>query len=478
MPTAESYVAQSEKHPRKSKRRRRIRSPHPGVVLIKPDPAGRHPHWRARYDDPDLGRRVKVRIDPLVASREETRREWAIHKARALAKRRDAIKNGEPRATGKAFAEAVGEYFTAHPHLRPKTLRAYRDAADKLVEWARKHGMHTTDDVTRGKLVVFRTSLVVEQKRVAEPKGRRGQRRTTSKPRSPHSVNRELRSVRTVLGYLLERDLLIRVTTDELGRALKRLEATHELVEYLRPASLQELLGAAMRHDADTFDETRKEHVGLGTPGTTPKYEPIAPFVATVLLTGMRFGEAIELDWAQVDLEALDHDGRKAGEIRLAGAATKTHRARTIGLEVSPALRAVLAAMRLKNRTGKVFALSRGTAEAAAKRLLAEYGAPKAFGWQVLRQTCGTYLTNAPGIFGAASAYRSAKQLGHSVTVAEKHYVDLARGIPREARTLEAAMQIEAQLAELLKRVSEPAPTSIAVRLRGFRGRIPHKAVH
>jgi hypothetical protein len=61
----------------------------------------------------------------------------------------------------------------------------------------------------------------------------------------------------------------------------------------------------------------------------------------------------------------------------------------------------------------------------------------------MLRATCGTYLTNAPGIFGAASAYRSAKQLGHSVAVAQRHYLGLIRGIPRDARTLEQAMQIE-----------------------------------
>jgi hypothetical protein len=65
-------------------------------------------------------------------------------------------------------------------------------------------------------------------------------------------------------------------------------------------------------------------------------------------------------------------------------------------------------------------------------------------------------LTNAPGIFGAASAYRSAKQLGHSVAVAERHYLDVMRGIPREARTLEAAMQIEKQMTRVIAAVSEP----------------------
>lgn len=69
----------------------------------------------------------------------------------------------------------------------------------------------------------------------------------------------------------------------------------------------------------------------------------------------------------------------------------------------------------------------------AAKRLRCHFGAPEGFGWQMLRRTCGTYLTNAPSIFDAASAYQSAKQLGHSVQVAEKHYVDVARGIPGSA---------------------------------------------
>jgi hypothetical protein len=111
---------------------------------------------------------------------------------------------------------------------------------------------------------------------------------------------------------------------------------------------------------------------------------------------------------------------------------------------VSPALRALLAALRLSTGgKGKVFRLTADAADAAAKRLKREFGAPSDFGWQMLRRTCGTFLTNAPGIFNAASAYRSAKQLGHSLAVAERHYLGVERGIPRDARTLEAAMQIE-----------------------------------
>jgi hypothetical protein len=105
---------------------------------------------------------------------------------------------------------------------------------------------------------------------------------------------------------------------------------------------------------------------------------------------------------------------------------------------------------------GSVFGVTRGEAKTAEKRLREEYGAPAGCNFQALRRTCGTYLTNAPGIFGAASAYRSAKQLGHSVAVAERHYLDVMRGIPREARTLEAAMQIEKHMARVVAAVSNP----------------------
>jgi hypothetical protein len=61
-----------------------------------------------------------------------------------------------------------------------------------------------------------------------------------------------------------------------------------------------------------------------------------------------------------------------------------------------------------------------------------------------LARTRGARITaSLIGHFGAASAYRSAKQLGHSVAVAEKHYLGLVREIPATARTLETAMQID-----------------------------------
>ena len=53
------------------------------------------------------------------------------------------------------------------------------------------------------------------------------------------------------------------------------------------------------------------------------------------------------------------------------------------------------------------------------------------------------YLTCSTGIWGAATVFLCARQLGHSVAVAEKHYLGTHRGVLREARSLEAAMGID-----------------------------------
>jgi integrase len=204
-----------------------------------------------------------------------------------------------------------------------------------------------------------------------------------------------------------------------------------------------------------TFALTRAEHEGEGAPGTTPKHTPIAPVVLAALVTGARIGHLLALEWPHVDLDALDEHGNPVGEI-VPPEGSQTKRTGVVGLEISPALRKMLAAMRLASGgKGRVFRLTRGEADAALKRLRAEYGAPMGSTWQAFRRTCGCFLTNAPGIFGAASAYRSAKQLGHSVQVAERHYVGVVRGIPREASSVEAAMQTEGQAARVVAAVSK-----------------------
>ncbi len=422
---------------------RRTRSPHPGIVIESPE--GEHTTYRARYVDPDTGRKVRERLDPAVLGSKEARRQWAVRKARALAKRRLELEGGAARASGLPLAEAVDRYFKAHTRLSANTLTAYHAAARRFTAWAERSGLRSADVLNRAALLRFRETLASAPKRQAVKGGRRGARNEAGEARSPAALNRDLRSMRTILGYLVDADAFARLSHDDLRRALKREAAPIDRIEFLKAAELRALLSAALAHDAQQFTETRAEHAGEQPRGSTARYEPIAPFVATCLLTGMRVGAALKLEWSEVDLDA--------GEIVPRGS-NATKRTGVIGLEVSPTLRALLTTMRPPGNAarGRVFGgHTPGTLKAAAKRLIADYSAPPGFTWQGLRRTCGSYLTNAPGIFGAASAYRSARQLGHSVTVAERHYVGLVRNIPLEARTLDAAMGIEPELTRVLK---------------------------
>jgi len=424
----------------KAPRRRATRSAHPGVVLMKPD--SRNPTWRARCEDPDKGTRVKVRLDPLGAGRnEQTRRAWAIAKAKEIARRRDALALGAPRATGTALGHAVESYFKAHPRLRPRTVEAYRVATGRLLAFAQARRVASTDDLTAEQLTAFRGTLEALGKRAVVQGATRGARQEGAELRSAQSVNRDLRATKTVLTYLRRLGLLPKLTGDGVADSLRSLSVSHDAPDFLRPAQIGALLRAAVAHDGVTFKATREEHAaGPDAPKGTRRYDPIAPFVAVALLTGMRYGEVATLNWSEVDLAA--------GEIQLTSR-TKTKRARTVTLEVSPALATLLAGLAPEDgRAGPVWKLTADQVKAAAKRL-AKYGAPPGWSWQALRRTCGTYLTNAPGIFGAASAYRSARQLGHSVAIAERHYLGVVK-VAKEATTLEAAMGCEAETAAIV----------------------------
>ncbi len=334
---------------------------------------------------------------------------------------------------------------TARQRLRPRTLETYAGALALLGEWASQRGVKTTADIRRERLVDLHGWLVALPKRKGEG------------TRSANAINRELRAIKTFLHHVRRANQLPNADRDALADTLRALSRPREQPEYLKPNQIGRLLEACSRHDAATFEETREEHAGQRVVGTTLRYRPIAPFAAILLTTGMRRGEALALRWDDIDLDALDHDGNRVGEIQLRATATKTRYARTIGLEVSPGTRRLLARMKLQSRGEQVFeGYTADMVTKARARLIADFGAPR-FSWQSLRSTCGTYLTNAPAIFGAAAPFMSAKQLGHSVVVAERHYAGLLRGIPRSARTLDEAMKIEEQLTSIARQLFHTA---------------------
>jgi integrase len=434
---------------------------HPGVVIQAAKPDARI-WFRVRYVDPDTGKTTRKTMDRALRT-QAMREDYACRLSDQLARRRIKLESGAPRATGTAFADGIQRFFDAHPNLRPKTITVYRGATDKLITFARKHRIRTVDDLDRRKLMMFREQIVNQPKHHNAAGGGRGAKRTNGERRGAHSVNRELRAIGTCLRYVIDAGLFAKLSHDDVRRCVKPLKAATDRKEFLRPAPMRKLLTAALRHDAATFKATRAEHGGAALEGSTPKYPAIAPFVAFVGLSGCRFGEAIDLTWDRVDLGALDAGGKAVGEVYI-DSSSKTAKARTIGLEVSPALRKLLAAQRVKTGgKGSVFGVTRDEANAAMMRLKAEYGAPDTAGWQMLRRTTATYLCNAPGIYGSASPFMESRQLGHSVIVAERFYAGLLRGIPIEAKTLEAAMQIKKEAAQVVESIGAPAGRLVAV---------------
>ncbi|MEM8608334.1 MAG: site-specific integrase [Myxococcota bacterium] len=392
-------------------------------------PNGQH-WWRARFTDPDRGQECRVTLDRGLRTQKQ-REEWAARWSRKLEQRRLELADGAPRFTGMLLKDAIAKYYDEHPQLRPRTVTTYQGATSAFLAFCEKQRIRTVDDLTRGVLMEFRAALLAEK-------------------RSEHTTNRKLRSLKTCLAYLVDADVFPRLRHDDLRR-LKQVRAPVERPDFLKPAEIKRLLEAAERHDRAVFAETRDEHTGKRPKGSTPRHKPITAFVVMALLTGMRRGELLALRWSNVDLDARDENRKRVGEIYVTSA-SKTARARTVDLGVSPALRKLLAAHKLESGgRGKVFDLTAEETRCAADRLRLEYGAPPRFTWQACRRTTSTFLCNAPSIFGAASAYRSARQLGHSTAVSEKHYAGLLRGLDPAARTLEDAMGITKQLNKIRK---------------------------
>jgi integrase len=442
---------------KKSSRRR-----HPGVGILKPQPASRL-GWRLQYRDPDSKKTVREALGERGRT-DKMREARAVAKSAEIQKRLLELEAGATRARGVTVEDAIALYFAEQPTLSVRSRLDYGAAAKKFVAFAKQRRLVSLDHLTRPLLFSFAAEIRGETKRRVTVGGKRGAHSPTAEARSAETINGELRKVRTVLEYLRKVELLPRITGDHLRDAFERVRPPVKRVQFLSRLACQQLLWAALRHDEASFRETRDEHRGKGQRGTTRRYQPVAPYVALVLLTGGRKSEALGIEWQHVDLDARDYQGRAVGEIHLFHEVAKGERARTVGLDISPMLRTMLAAMHLRSGgRGSVFGeLTEHIVASAMRRMRDEFGAPRAFTWQALRRTCDTFGTNAPGIFGAASAYQSSRRIRHSVTVAQKDYLGLVRDIPPDVRSLEAAMQIEESMRAIIAQVSASAQSIVS----------------
>lgn len=468
-----ALIAPPPQPPRATKkRRRRTKVAHEGVKIIEQAhrSGSERSSWVARWRDPDSGRQVQASLDALGLRTAEARRAWAITKSQSLAKRRADLAAGAVRHSERGLAAAVKDYIDhSEKTKRASTVDAMRPALARFLEWAERRGLRKTDDVHPHDLAAFREHLTAAARTSPQAAARRGARRPSIRPLSRTSVNSYLKAVKACLNWLRRTGLLAYVASGEqVTEAMASVRVPKEEPDIITAADARQLLRACLAHDEARWSLTRAEHDGDREPGTTRRYTPVAPFVAFLLLTGCRLNEALSLEWRDVDLDALDDQGRKVGALTITAAKSKTHASRSVGLEVSPGLRAILAALKLRSGgKGRVFSeLTESSVKRALERLVrpepgpgarqraAGFGAPP-FGWHTLRRTCGTYLVCAPSIYGSAAVFLAAKQLGHSVAVAEKSYLGRVRGIAPGLTTLDAVLGVEGLLATIAGRKVE-----------------------
>lgn len=381
---------------------------HPGVSVYRRSPRTDSTvvTWIAEYRDPDTNKRVRVTLDDLGVKDATQRRLWAVLRSKTLTARRAELRaglTGIRKPIGEAIA-SIGDTLR-RAGLKATSLVTYRETGKLLEAWcpSLRDGKATTlDRIGRAELVTLREWLT---DRFAE--------------RSPHTLNRHLRHARAILNRWRSDGWAPKLSRDIIADAMK-LRRTAPLERTpLTSAELRAVLTACIHRD--------------------PTARSAAPWTAFLLLTGCRSAEPGNVRWADVDFS------RRVVELRAAG--TKTGRKRDIDLAVCPLLAELLAAMRARDPRGEFVFGERiqSTRQSWLRWLRRAHGAPKGFTWQRLRQTCGSYLCSAPGIYGAASAFLAAKQLGHSVAVAERHYAGVVR-IDAAAKTLEAAMGVEREV--------------------------------
>lgn len=450
------------------KRKRRTRTDHRGVKIVCPKRTGR---WKAVWKDPDSGRVAQQSFDDLGITTAEGRRGWAIEKSRALFSRRQALALGSPRNTGLSLGATFEVYFDERgQRLKGGTRDGYETAVEIFLGWAQGRGLTKADELRKDHLTAFVDWLAVQKAKAPVKGGTPRERRATQRVLATSCVNGRVRGLKAVLNHLRRRGKLAHLNGDDIKDSLRLLKEPKRKPKFLRPEAVKALLRAAIRHDQETFAMTREERA-QGAKGKTPRHRPIAPFVLFMLLTGCRLEETLALTWNAIALDAKNEHGALTGEISLLPELVKTSHERTIDLGVSSCLRRLLMTLKLAaGGEAHVFGAgepySRTIVERARRRLVGQLGAPQ-FTWSQikgttpsLRATCSSYLTNAPGIFRAAAAFRSAAQLGHSVQIAQKHYVGLIRGIPLEARTLEAAMGVEAESESVLALIGGTPPAA------------------
>jgi integrase len=398
--------------------------------LVPPNDTGRA-SWRAKWRDPDSGR------DKWLTLKSENKRErekWAVKQAEKLQGRRLQLRLGvgAPRVAIEAgettLEEAKALFFADKKSVyAPSTVYTYSIAINEFIEYMRKRGVTRCAEVD--------LDLLMDWRAMVHGKPAVGGR----KRRDKKTLDREVRNVGAMVRFLKkkrrQRNLFPRLTTDDLNDAFELIAPPTKKGDFLRYSEIRKTLESVIRHDADAG---RRQSPDL------------APFFLFALLAGARRHEILALRWKDIRLDEVDGRGDVIAEIDIPQE-TKTGD-RILHLDVSPACRKLLVAMRLRSGgKGAVFPLREDQVKYDILRRT--YGLPKNATLKTLRRTAETFAVNST----VMTLSQAMDFFGHDESTSLRHYRGRLPGIPRDLTDLESVMQITDLAEQIISSVSSPS---------------------
>lgn len=356
--------------------------------------------WLLRWKDPQTGRvrqRAAQRLGLLKANGEPDKTrigQWARGKAKQLVALRAAVENGTLAEQPVALDAALVEHLAT---FREPTRRSRRRVLNEFGDFMRKRGVLRLQDL--------------DELRLAQWSDYVG---SATFCFAPATVGRWAKTTRAFCHWAARRKQLPKVSAMGM-RDVLRIPAASRRLDILWPADVRRMLRAAMRRDA-----VRRR----------PAY---APFVLFLLTSGVRLHEALGLRWSDVRFE----------QGLLVVRSSKTDSERVVGWDVSPVLGKLLAAIKLGQRGDIVWPVRRFWCERIAAKAELMFGGPGGWSCHTLRRTCSSVLGSSSIYGGGSAALLAARRAGHDLATADKHYLNAIPGLPRDARSIEAALGIE-----------------------------------
>lgn len=315
-----------------------------------------------------------------------------------------------------------------------KTCISYNQTWKHFKRWLERNGPSSPLGLTRDHLRDFVRYL--RQYRCERPVSKLA-RSAPPRPLSPHSISSHARHLRAILNYGRKSLGCVRLDAEAVSAGLVVGKLPRLIPVSLRTEQLRAILRAAATHDARTG-------------------ELMFPFLAFLMITGARRGEALALRFDPSSVGAAE-SWLDLGRNMVVIWGNKTARQRILPLNTRPLLGSLLRALLDSRKADAEYVFAGGALPPGNAGDMLHNSFKDAlcaireasgvhFRLKDFRSTCATALANSNVLGG--NLYTLAGELGHAIEILQKHYANHVPATPEvaAAKTVEAALGIEVEL--------------------------------